>query len=184
MSAHDCSPTLRACENVLLMIFQHLDGQDLLHCEAVCRQWRQVMLAGKLWRRWLNQRTKWPELRPFWQKVELDESNPLPDYRAVCRVILRPLLRYQLDYWRHGKYEQSFLTLNVLDDVLTNGSYIYRSIAESKNRHVITLDRRGGKSEQPIALKSKGNYCNFTRYHDIISRLFHYIINMRSNHCM
>ena len=31
------SPTLRAGEDVLLLLFQHLDGQDLLHCEAVCR---------------------------------------------------------------------------------------------------------------------------------------------------
>jgi F-box-like len=142
MSAHDCSPTLRACEDVLLMIFQHLDGQDLLRCEAVCRQWRQVMLTGTPWRRWLIQRSRCPELRPFWQKMKLDMSKlRLQDYRAICRDIVPPLLHYHLDYnWRHGKYEPSSLTFNVIDDVLTNGSYVYRSTGES--RQVITLDKR------------------------------------------
>ena len=76
------------------------------------------------WRRWLNQQSKCPELRPFWQKMKLDMLRlRLQDYRAICRDIVPPLLHYQLDYnWRHGRYEQSSLTFNVADDVMTNGS--------------------------------------------------------------
>ena len=65
----------------------------------------------------------------------------LQDYRAICRDIVPPLLHYQLDYnWRHGRYEQSSLTFNVADDVLTNGSFVYRSIGQS--RQVITLHKK------------------------------------------
>ena len=38
-------------KDVLLMIFQQLEGEDLLNCEAVCRQWREILLAGTPWRR-------------------------------------------------------------------------------------------------------------------------------------
>ena len=104
MSALCSGPIRWLVEDVLLQIFQHLDGRDLLCCEAVCHQWQQVMLNGTPWRRWLNQRSALPEVRPFWQRARLDES--FQDYRAICRYIL--LLDYN---WRLGKYEESSLTL-------------------------------------------------------------------------
>ena len=109
MSALDCNPTLWSCEDVLLLIFQHLDGKDLVHCEAVCRQWRQVMLTGTPWIRWLKQRSASRELRPFWHRMGLDETNlQFQDYRAICRDIVR-YLNQQDNTWRHGKYEESSL---------------------------------------------------------------------------
>jgi F-box-like len=134
MSALDCSPTRWLVEDVLLQIFQYLDGKDLLRCEAVCRQWRQVMLAGTPWRRWLNQRSPSPELRPFWQRARQNDS--FQDYRAICRYIL--LLDYN---WRRGKYETSSLTLNNVGEVITSGDYIYCFINEGNSHPMIILDK-------------------------------------------
>jgi hypothetical protein len=36
-------------EDVLQMIFQLLKGEDLVNCEAVCRQWRDILLSGRPW---------------------------------------------------------------------------------------------------------------------------------------
>ena len=124
MSALDCNPTLWSCEDVLLLIFQHLDGKDLVHCEAVCRQWRQVMLTGTPWIRWLKQRSASPELRPFWHRMGLDETNlQFQDYRAICRDIVR-YLNQQDNNWRHGKYEESSLECNA-DYATISGNYTY-----------------------------------------------------------
>ena len=76
-------------EDVLLMIFQHLDGEDLLNCEAVCRQWRDIFVAGTPWRRFFH-RNK--ESSPLWRKVQkkLESNQPTADQcRDVCKDILR-----------------------------------------------------------------------------------------------
>ena len=135
MSALCSGPIRWLVEDVLLQIFQHLDGRDLLCCETVCHQWRQVMLNGTPWRRWLNQRSALPEVRPFWQRARLDES--FQDYRAICRYIL--LLDYN---WRLGKYEESSLTLlNDVDDVIISGKHVYCFINDGNSQPMIILDK-------------------------------------------
>ena len=76
--------------DVLLMIFQQLEGEDLVNCEAVCRQWRDILLAGTPWRR-LFHRNK--ESSPLWRKAQkkLEKNQQTlrtEQYRDVCGEIL------------------------------------------------------------------------------------------------
>jgi F-box-like len=62
-------------EDVLHMIFQQLEGEDLVNCENVCRQWRDILLAGTPWRR-LFDRNK--DSSPLWRRAQrILESNQL-----------------------------------------------------------------------------------------------------------
>ena len=84
----------------LQIIFQNLEGADLVNCEAVCRQWRDILLGGTPWRR-LFHRNK--EKLPLWRRTQKKlVSNKLTlrteQYRDVCRKIL---LVYQ--NWRMGQ---------------------------------------------------------------------------------
>ena len=90
MSVLTISQSKELGTDVLLMIFQHLEGEDLLNCEAVCCQWRDILLAGTPWRR-LFYRNK--EDLPLWRKVQRKlETNQLTlraeQYRDVCKKIL------------------------------------------------------------------------------------------------
>jgi F-box-like len=64
-------------EDVLLMIFDLLDGYDLLKCESVCRQWRDVLLTGTPWRRVLGRRLNsfFPLFRQAFKKFGMDPSK-------------------------------------------------------------------------------------------------------------
>ena len=65
----------------------------------------------------MNRRAKSPELRPFCQKVELEESHlQLQDYKAICRDILRNRNRLDSDL-RHGKYEKRSRRIRDIDHV-------------------------------------------------------------------
>ena len=136
MSALCSGPIRWLVEDVLLQIFQHLDGRDLLCCEAVCHQWRQVMLNGTPWRRWLNQRSALPEVRPFWQRARLDES--FQDHIAICRYILLLQLNYN---WRRGRYEECSLTLKDVDDVIISVNHVYCYKDEGNSRPMIMLNK-------------------------------------------
>jgi hypothetical protein len=37
-------------EDVLLGVFEHLDYEELVQCEAVCRQWREILLCEPIWK--------------------------------------------------------------------------------------------------------------------------------------
>ena len=72
------------------MIFQQLEGEDLLNCEAVCRQWREILLAGTPWRS-LFHRNK--DRSPLWRKAQKSlEKNQrklrTDEYRDVCKEIM------------------------------------------------------------------------------------------------
>jgi F-box-like len=78
-------------DDVLQMIFQQLEGEDLVNCETVCRQWRNSLLAGTPWKR-LFHRNK--ENLPLWRKAQKKlEKNQLilraEEYRGVCKEILQ-----------------------------------------------------------------------------------------------
>ena len=90
-------------EDVLQMIFQHSDAEDLLNCEAVCRQWRDILLAGTPWRRLYHRNIV---RLPLWRKAHKilkNQANQLTwrtdQYRDYCKDIL------QADRnWRRGKF--------------------------------------------------------------------------------
>jgi F-box-like len=89
-------------EDVLQMIFQELDAEDLLKCEAVCRQWRDILLAATPWRRLYHRNIG--RLR-LWRKArknfELDQKTLRTEqYRGICKNILQQVNRN----WRRGHF--------------------------------------------------------------------------------
>ena len=86
------------------MVLQHLDARDLARCEAVCRHWREVILSGRPWRKWLNnKRTTLPELRQLWQEGKLGKQNiPLEDYKYICQFVLQYLKELN-NNWHTGR---------------------------------------------------------------------------------
>ena len=90
--------------DVLLMIFQQLEGEDLMNCEAVCRQWRDVLLAGTLWRRFFHRKIA---SSPFWRKAQKkfeknQQTLQTGQYRDVCRNLLQVERN-----WCTGQFEKS-----------------------------------------------------------------------------
>ena len=84
-------------EDVLQIIFQHLDAEDLLKCEAVCRQWRDILLAGTPWRRLYHRNiVRLPQWRDVQKELELDQKTlPTEQYRDI----------FLLDRnWRRGHF--------------------------------------------------------------------------------
>jgi F-box-like len=96
-------------EDVLQIIFQELDAEDLLKCEAVCRQWRDILMAGRPWRVLYHRNIAC--LPQWWQaqkELEFDQKTLRTDqYRGICKDILRRLqLQLQLN-WRRGHFTKS-----------------------------------------------------------------------------
>jgi F-box-like len=126
-----CNQSDNLNHDVLLMIFRYLDGKDLLHCEAVCRQWREVMLMGTPWRRWLDkQRTTSSGCSQFWPKLRLAGEKLVTRYsRAICLDLLRYLKA--LDHnWRKGWYQKRSLPK------LLNGQAIYSKCPQIGRNHI------------------------------------------------
>ena len=93
--------------DVLLMIFQQLEGEDLVNCEAVCRQWRDIFLAGTPWRQLFHRKFHYSHL---WRKEQKKlEMNPLRtgQYRDVCKKILQVSRN-----WRMGRFKKSVYSLD------------------------------------------------------------------------
>jgi F-box-like len=100
MSISGISQTSELGEDVLLMIFQYLEGEDLLNCEAVSRQWRNSLLAGTTWKKLFHRKkdrsTLW---RGAQKKLEKNQLSLRTDqYRGVCKEILQVKRN-----WRTGK---------------------------------------------------------------------------------
>ena len=95
--------------DVLLMIFQQLDGEDLVNCEAVCRQWRDVLLAGTPWRRLFHRKVNYSHLwRKEQKKLEKNQVTLRTDkYRDVCRNLLQVKRN-----WCTGRFEKSVYSLD------------------------------------------------------------------------
>ena len=106
-------------EDVLLMIFQQLEGEDLLNCEAVCRQWRDILLAETPWRSLFHRKI---EISPFWRKAHKKlESNQLTlqtdQYRIVCKDILQEKFNWHVGNFTKFIYKVSHvLKLTIGDD--------------------------------------------------------------------
>jgi hypothetical protein len=104
------------------MIFQHLEGEDLMNCEAVCRQWRDILLAGTPWRR-LFDRNK--EKLPLWRRAQWTlEKNHVPtfrtdQYRGVCKEILQVKRNWRTGNFKKFTYEvrrPDYFRLTIGDD--------------------------------------------------------------------
>jgi hypothetical protein len=89
-------------EDVLGVIFQQLEGKDLLSCVLVCRQWRDILWAGILWKRIFQEKTK---SSPFWRraqkKLESDQLTLRMDqYQGVCKEVVQVKSN-----WRTGNFK-------------------------------------------------------------------------------
>ena len=109
MSVSTISQSNALGADVLLMIFHQLEGGDLLNCEAVCRQWRDILLAGTPWRRLFHRNIP---CSPLWRKVQQKlEKNQLTlrteQYREVCKAILQVERN-----WRTGQFKKSVYSVN------------------------------------------------------------------------
>ena len=103
MSTSSIGQLSELSEDVLQMIFQKLEDEELVICEAVCRQWRNVLLAGTPWRRFFHRKILCSLL---WRKEqEKLESNlqtlPTDQYRGVCKKLLQVTRN-----WRTGNFKK------------------------------------------------------------------------------
>jgi hypothetical protein len=73
--------------DVLLNIFENLEGADLINCEDVCHRWRNVLKSESCWRGLFQRQTSL-----LWRRIEskLVEKKP-GHYRNVCRAIVQYL---------------------------------------------------------------------------------------------
>jgi hypothetical protein len=103
-------------EDVLHLIFQLLKGEDLVNCEAVCRQWREVLLSERLWRKLFERQLPYcPLVLPIREKLESKR------YRDVCRSLLRvkrDWVEGNFTTWTHAPAQNSAFNLE------TNGDYV------------------------------------------------------------
>jgi hypothetical protein len=85
MSVSSISQSNVLGDDVLQMIFQQLDGKDLVKCEVVCRQWRDVLLSGTPWRRLFHRKIKCSHLWRKEQKKLEKNQRTLPTEISVLR---------------------------------------------------------------------------------------------------
>ena len=113
MSISSLSQSNVLIDDVLLIIFQQLDGEDLVNCEAVCRQWRDVLLAGTPWKNFFHRKLNYSHLwRKEQKKLENNQQTLQTwQYRDVCRN-LRQVERNFKYNWCTGRFEKSVYSLN------------------------------------------------------------------------
>ena len=96
---------------VLLVIFDQLDYQDLLRCEAVCRQWRNVLLSGTPWRRLFHRKIisseQWRDIVRI-LGVDVKKLETV-HYRSLCRGIHREEKQTDRN-WRTGNFKKTCVT--------------------------------------------------------------------------
>jgi F-box-like len=106
MSLVSYNPANQLTDDVLLVIFDHLDEEDILRCEVVCRQWQNFLQSGTPWRRLFHRKhvssEKWCQV---WREFGLEERNmQIGHYREVCKAIIQEM--NELDNnWRTGNYK-------------------------------------------------------------------------------
>ena len=105
MSLSRYKPTKQLNEDVLLVIFDQLDDQDLIHCENVCRHWRNVLLSGRPWRTLFHRKiVSSPQWRQVWRDFGVDEKNlDAVHYRRICKAIIREWNEIYRN-WRKGNF--------------------------------------------------------------------------------
>jgi F-box-like len=107
MSLVTYNPSNRLPDDVLLVIFDELDEEDLLRCETVCLQWRNVLLSGRPWKTLFRRQIVSSKL---WRRVlqnfgvKFDNLETVY-YRALCRAIIRQLNEIYGN-WRTGNFKK------------------------------------------------------------------------------
>jgi F-box-like len=108
MSLSSYQPAHQLSDDVLLVIFDQLDDQDLLRCEAVCRQWRNVLLSGTPWRRLYHRQIvssqQWRNILPIFG-VDVEELETV-HYRSFCRAIVQELKQVYRN-WQTGIFKKT-----------------------------------------------------------------------------
>jgi F-box-like len=106
MSLFSYKPANQLPDDVLLVIFDQLEDQDLLRCETVCHQWRNVLLSGRLWKGLFHRKIV---SSPLWRHVFLAIGMNLKkletvNYRVLCKAIIQEL--HEIDNnWRTGSFK-------------------------------------------------------------------------------
>ena len=109
-------------EDVLLVIFDHLDEEDLLRCETVCSQWRNILLSGRPWKGLFHRKiVSSPQWRQVWWDLGVDEKKlETVHYRELCKTITKEVNEIA-NNWRNGKFkinEEPCYAINFADLVI------------------------------------------------------------------
>jgi F-box-like len=109
--------------NIHLLI-ESIECEDLVNCEAVCRQWRDILFAGTPWKR-LFDRNK--QKLSLWRRAQRTlEKNHVPtfrtdQYRDVCKEILQVKCNWRTGNFRKFTYlvdRPDCFRLTISDDYL------------------------------------------------------------------
>jgi WD40 repeat protein len=145
MSLVTCNPVNQLPDDVLLVIFDQLDDEALLRCETVCRQWRNVLLSGRPWKRLFHRQMVSSQLwRRVLQNFEVDvDELETVRYRGLCRAIMQQLNEIYRN-WRTGNFEEEkslydFTIVTVANDCVVSISNRERHSLEKTLRF---FDRR------------------------------------------
>ena len=101
------------------MIFQQLEGELLVKCEAVCRQWPDILKSETPWKRLFDRQVA---CSPLWRRAQKKlESNSLTlrleEYQDICKDILQMECN-----WRTGNLTKFTYKVNRCDHfILTIG---------------------------------------------------------------
>ena len=108
MSLFSYNPPNQLDEEVLLVIFGHLDDHDLLRCETVCRQWRNVLLSGISWKTLFHRKIVSSALwRQVWREFGTDNKKlQSVHYRGLCKVMIQQVNKLD-NNWRTGNFKKS-----------------------------------------------------------------------------
>jgi F-box-like len=145
-------------EDVLLLIFDHLNVRDLMKCEAVCSQWRRVLLTETPWRRLFRRLIRssicWQK---GWRNLKIDaEGTQAVSHRALCKTILQQLKEVYRN-WSSANFKESFVPIKFwrtrqqsnnrsLDLKLGNDCIAVRCFSGRVNDHIdktLFVDGRG-----------------------------------------
>jgi F-box-like len=100
-------------DDILLRIFDELDGEDWLQCEAVCHQWQNVLISGTRWRRLFHQKiVSSPQWRQLLWDLGVDEKKlQTVHYIELCKVIIQEVKKLDAN-WRTGNFKKSSKNLD------------------------------------------------------------------------
>jgi hypothetical protein len=86
MSVSSISQSNELGADVLQMIFQQLDGEDLVNCEDVCHQWWDILLAGTPWKKLFHRKKK---SFPLWRGAQktLKKNQPMLNIISIGSML-------------------------------------------------------------------------------------------------
>jgi hypothetical protein len=143
MSLPSYQPANHLPDGVLLVIYDHLDYRDLLRCEAVCSQWRNVLLYATPWRRLFHRlSSRWRHFGIVEPEGKLETVHSKSFYKNIIHHL------HDIDtIWRTGKFKRTDLfqvpgTIVAVGDKCIVNRYFCRDLNCEKFEF---LDRRSLK---------------------------------------